>query len=313
MRVLLSGATGMVGRNILEHPRINTYDVISPNRSDLNLLDKTHVKNFLALHHFDIVIHAAGLVGGIMANIDSPVKFLIDNTDMARNLIMCSYEAGISQFINLGSSCMYPCNRPGMLSEEMLMDGPLEPTNEGYALSKIYAARLCQYLSREHPELRYKTLIPCNLYGRWDHFYSGNKSHLIAAIFDKISAAQIYGLDQVTVWGTGQVRREFMYAADIADAIFWILDNINKIPDLLNIGVGIDHTITEYYRAIANVIGYNGRFVYDLDKPEGMSRKLLNVSKLTSLGWKCGTNLEEGIQKTYEFYCDQASRAISVG
>jgi GDP-L-fucose synthase len=303
----------MVGRNILEHPRIKEIEILAPSRSDLNLLDKIQVKNFLTSHKIDMVIHAAGIVGGILANINAPVKFLVENTDMARNLIMCSYEAGISEFINLGSSCMYPRNRSGELAEDMLMDGPLEPTNEGYALSKIFAARLCQYLCHEHPGLHYKTLIPCNLYGRWDHFHSGDKSHLIAAIFDKISVAQHSHTSDVVIWGTGRVRREFMYASEIADAILWAIDHIDNIPDILNVGMGVDYTITEYYEAIAEVFGYKEKFMYDTSKPEGMSRKLLNVSKLTSLGWTCSTNLREGIRKTYEYYCEQTPRSVSTG
>ena len=183
---------------------------------------------------------------------------------------------------------MYPRNRSCELTEDMLLDAPLEPTNEGYALSKIFAARLCKYLCYEHSGLHYKTLIPCNLYGRWDHFHSGDKSHLIAAIYDKISAAQQSRASEVIIWGTGSVRREFMYAAEVADAIFWAIDHLDQLPDILNVGVGVDYTITEYYEAIAEVFGFEGRFVYDTSKPEGMSRKLLNVSILTSLGWRCG-------------------------
>jgi GDP-L-fucose synthase len=305
MRVLLTGSTGMVGRNILEHSRLKEVDVLIPRHSDLNLLDKAQVEKYFTHHHIDLVIHAAGIVGGIMANINAPVRFLVDNTDMARNLIMCAYEAGVSKFINLGSSCMYPRNRSGELSEEMLMDGPLEPTNEGYALSKIYAARLCQYLCYEHASLYYKTLIPCNLFGRWDHFSSGNRSHLVASIFDKISSAQKNHTSEVVIWGTGSARREFMYASEVADAIFWSIDHIDHIPDMLNVGIGIDYSINEYYSTIADVFGYKGRFLHDTNKPEGMSRKLLNVSRLTALGWRCNTDLREGIRKTYEHYCEQ--------
>jgi GDP-L-fucose synthase len=303
MRVLLTGSTGIVGRNILEHPRSRTVEILAPTRSDLNLLDKAHVAKFFKLHQVDIVIHAAGVVGGIMANINAPVRFLVENTDMARNLIMGAFEAGVPRFINLGSSCMYPRNRSGELAEDMLMDGPLEPTNEGYALSKIFAARLCQYLCHEHSGIHYKTLIPCNLYGRWDHFHSGDQSHLIAAIFDKISTAQQSHISEVTIWGSGSVRREFMYAAEIGAVIFWAIDCLDQLPDLLNVGTGVDYTVTEYYKAIAEVFGFEGKFLYDTSKPEGMSRKLLNVSKLAALGWSCGTNLQEGIRKTYEYYC----------
>jgi len=301
----------MVGRNILEHPCFHEFEILTPNRSEVDLLDRAQVRKYFTLHPIDLVIHAAGVVGGIMANINAPVQFLVDNTDMARNLIMCSYEAGVSRFINLGSSCMYPCNRSGELTEELLMDGPLEPTNEGYALSKIFAARLCQYLCHEHPGLHYKTLIPSNLFGRWDHFSCGNKSHLIASVFDKISVAQRTHTNEVVIWGAGNVRREFMYASEVADAIFWAIDHIEQLPDVLNVGTGVDYTINEYYLAVADVFKYEGKFLHDTSKPEGMARKLLDVSKLTSLGWRCSTNLREGIRKTYEYYCEQNLHSVS--
>lgn len=302
----------MVGRNLLEHPRARDVEILTPSHSDLNLLDKNQVIEFFTLHPVDLVVHAAGVVGGILANMSAPVRFMVENTDISRNLIIGAFEAGVPQFINLGSSCMYPRNRSCALVEDMLLDGPLEPTNEGYALSKIFAVRLCQYLNREHPGLHYKTLIPCNLFGRWDHFHSGTQSHMIAAAFDKIYAARQGNIGEVTIWGAGTARREFMYAAEVADAIFWAIDRIEHLPDLLNVGAGIDYTVTEYYKEIAEAFGYEGKLVYDTSKPEGMNRKLLEVSKLAVLGWKCSTSLKEGIRKTYEFYCKQGRSAASL-
>jgi GDP-L-fucose synthase len=311
MRLLLTGSTGLVGRNLLEHPKAKDFEILAPSRAELNLLDSSAVRAFFAAKKVDAVIHAAGLVGGIQANIASPVRFLVENTEMGRNVILGAFDSGVRQLVNLGSSCIYPRNRSGKLTEEMLLDGKLEPTNEGYALAKIFAAKLCQYLRRENPGLQYKTLLPCNLYGRWDHFNEGDRSHLIAAIFNKIEVAKQQHSDEVSIWGTGRVRREFMYAAEAADAIFWALENLERLPDLLNVGTGQDYTVTEYYEAVAKVLGFSGRFTYDTSKPEGMTRKLLDISKIEALGWSCRTALEEGIRKTYEFNRNQSHHSVS--
>ena len=181
MRILLTGGGGMVGRNLLEHPSISSFEVIAPSSNELDLLDFKTVQNYLCKHEPDMVIHAAGKVGGIQANMREPVSFLMDNLDMGRNIVWAAHQAGVKQLINLGSSCMYPRNHQEPFVEDMVLKGELEPTNEGYALAKVVVTRLCEYIMREDSRYQYKTLIPFNLYGRYDKFDPSN-SHLIPAI-----------------------------------------------------------------------------------------------------------------------------------
>jgi len=202
MRILLTGSTGLVGRNFLEHPDIGCFDLLLPTHSELDLLDYPSVRDYLLREKPDIVIHAAGKVGGIQANMRQPVSFLLENLDMGRNIVWASRQSGVKKMINLGSSCMYPVAAPNPLSEEQILSGKLEPTNEGYALAKIAVARLCEYINQENHEYDYKTLVPCNLYGRWDKF-DPTDSHLIAAVIHKIHQAKLAGQAEVEIWGDG--------------------------------------------------------------------------------------------------------------
>jgi GDP-L-fucose synthase len=302
MRILLTGATGMVGRNVLDHVAAAAHDMIAPRRSELDLLSQTAVREFIGDVRPDAVIHAAGTVGGIQANIREMARFMVENVDMGRNVILGAFDAGVAKLINLGSSCMYPRDCGDLLTEDMLLSGALEPTNEGYAIAKNFTARLCHYLNRENPGLKYRTLIPCNLYGRWDHYGDIERSHLMAAIVTKVEDAIRTRQQEITIWGTGTARREFLYASDLADCVFWSLEHIENIPYFLNCGSGVDHTVTEYYEAVASAARYTGRFVYDRSKPDGMQRKLMDVSKLALLGWTAKTDLKTGIGQTLEFY-----------
>jgi GDP-L-fucose synthase len=195
---------------------------------------------------------------------------------------------------------MYPRNCTTPLREEQVLTGELEPTNEGYALAKIYAARLCQYLRRQEPSLQYKTLIPCNLYGRHDHFESG-RSHMVAAALMKIRQAQRSGAGHVEIWGNGGARREFMDAADLADAVVRHVVQGQGAPELMNIGLGRDHSVNEYYAAAARVLGWQGAFRHDLSRPVGMTRKLVDITRQTDWGWAPRIGLEEGLARTHEF------------
>ena len=291
----------MVGKNILEHTSAAKYDFLTPKSSELNLLNASDVSEYFKNHKPDIVIHCAGLVGGIQANMKEPVRFLVENSDMGRNVVLAAREAGVEHFINMASSCMYPKDHQDLLNEELILTGPLEPTNEGYALAKIMTMRLGQYINKETQKSVYKTLIPCNLYGRWDKF-SENNSHMLPAVIRKIHTANLTNESSVEIWGSGNARREFMYAADLADFVFFALDNWEKIPETINVGLGFDHSINDYYKTIANVLGYKGAFHHDLSKPEGMKRKLVSTKKADELGWKAKTSLEEGIKKTFEFF-----------
>lgn len=307
IQILLTGGGGMVGRNLLEHPAIGEFKVIAPHSSELDLRDFNAVQKYLSKHQPDMVIHAAGKVGGIQANMREPVAFLMDNLDMGRNIVWAAHQAGIKRLINLGSSCMYPRNHSDPLREEMVLKGELEPTNEGYALAKVVTARLCEYIMREDASYQYKTLIPCNLYGRHDKFDPAH-SHLIPAIIHKVHQAKQAGQASVEIWGDGTARREFMYAGDLADAVIRAVTKFDSLPALMNIGLGDDCTINEYYQAAADVMGYTGRFVHDLSKPVGMSRKLVSVEKQKAWGWMAKNDLRKGIERTYDFYIKEFLR-----
>jgi GDP-L-fucose synthase len=221
--------------------------------------------------------------------------------DIGRNVILAARHCNIKKLINLASSCIYPKDVDGLLSEEMILTGELESSNEGYAFAKIFALKLCEYIKNENSDFQYKTLIPCNLYGKYDKFDSKN-SHLVPGIIKKIHEAKQNNYHQVEIWGDGFARREFMYSADFSEVIFKCLANIDAMPNIMNIGIGKDHTIQEYYETCANVIGWHGKFINNLDKPVGMKKKQVSIEKQISWGWRASTNLGSGIQHTYDYF-----------
>ncbi|PIB39806.1 nodulation protein NolK [Pseudomonas sp. 2588-5] len=293
----------MVGRNLLEHSCIDDFEVLAPPSSELNLLDFKAVQDYVERNQPNVIIHAAGKVGGIQANIREPVKFLLDNLDMGRNIVWAARTAGVKSLINLGSSCMYPRNHSEPLSEDMVLTGELEPTNEGYALAKITTARLCEYITREDASFHYKTLVPCNIFGRFDKFEPAH-SHLLPAIIHKIHLAKTNDDPTVEIWGDGNARREFMYGGDLADAIMQAVDKFDSLPLNMNIGQGHDHSINEYYHVAAAVMDYKGQFIHDMTKPVGMARKLVSIERQSQWGWKPRHTLQEGIEKTYSYYLE---------
>ena len=301
MKILLTGSSGMVGKNVLESKKSDNYFFLTPSSDELNLLDKNAVQKYLKENLPDIVIHCAGKVGGIQANIREPVAFLYENMIMGMNLVKASNDIGITRLINLGSSCMYPKNAENPLKENQVLSGSLEPTNEGYALAKIAVSRLCHYIMKQNAERCYKTLIPCNLYGRHDKFETQN-SHLIPAIIAKIDKAILDKKNTVEIWGDGNSRREFMYVSDLVDFIYFSIENIKSIPDSINVGLGYDFSIKDYYSVVSSAMNYSGSFEYNLDKPAGMKQKLTDVEKLKKLGWEAPTSLEDGVKETIEFY-----------
>jgi len=299
--VLLTGGSGLVGKNILEHPDAVDWEFVAPSSVELDLRDYRATLDFMRSTRPDIVVHAAGKVGGIQANIAAPVDFLVTNLDLGRNIVVAAHEAGVRRLLNLGSSCMYPRAADNPLHEDSILTGELEPTNEGYALAKIVVERLCQYIRREKPDYEYKSLLPCNLYGRHDKFDPAH-SHLIPAVIHKIHCAKKNGKDVVEIWGDGKARREFMYAGDLADAVLHALDTFEQLPDVLNIGLGEDYSINEYYAAVADVVGWSGTFIHDLSKPVGMARKLVSVERQLRWGWRPKFSLHKGIEATYNYY-----------
>ncbi|OWA36246.1 GDP-fucose synthetase [Saccharibacillus sp. O16] len=299
--LLITGGGGMVGKNLLEYAEKANYRTLAPSSRELDLLDYEAVLRYLSETQPDYIVHAAGKVGGIQANMREPISFFLNNMDMGRNIVWAAKNAGVKRLLNLGSSCMYPKDAPNPLREEMVLRGQLEPTNEGYALAKIATARLCDYIGMEEPEYQYKTIVPCNLYGKWDKF-SPQHSHLIPAVIRKIHEAQVQGSESVEIWGDGLARREFMYSEDLADCIVHVLDHFDDMPSLMNVGLGYDHTINEYYEAVARVVGYEGKFEHDLSKPVGMKQKLVDISRQTEFGWKPRFSLDQGIRLTYEHF-----------
>lgn len=306
MRLMLTGARGMVGRNFLEHPATGNLEILAPTSQELDLRDYNAVRAYIQANRPEMVVHAAGRVGGIQANIKHPVMFFTENLDMARNVIGAARFCGVKKLLNLGSSCMYPRNAPNPLREEMILQGELEPTNEGYALAKISAARFCDYIRQEDGQYQYKTLVPCNVYGRFDNF-DPERSHMIPAAIHKVHVAKFLNLDEVAVWGDGKARREFMYAGDLADCMAEVVKRIDTMPGTLNVGPGTDYTIDEYYQAVSAVVGYQGQFVHDLSKPVGMARKLVSVERLHQWGWCSTTSLRDGLEKTYAHYLEFAN------
>lgn len=303
-RILLTGGSGMVGRNLLEAAEQAGMPLLAPSSAELDLRDTDAVDAYFAENDIDLVIHAAGRVGGIQANMAQPVAFLSDNLAMGQNVILGALKAGVPELLNLASTCIYPRDAKNPLREEMILKGELEPTNEGYALAKIAALRLCEYIMREHTDLNYKSLVPCNLYGFHDSF-APEKSHLVPAVIRKVHEAKEKGETQVEIWGDGTARREFMFAADLADAILRAADDMKGLPGVMNVGLGEDHSINEYYMAVAKVVGWDGNFTHDLTKPVGMKQKLCAIDRQKQWGWTAPTSLEDGLRQTYAHFLQQ--------
>ncbi|CCN35035.1 NAD-dependent epimerase/dehydratase [Vibrio nigripulchritudo SO65] len=303
MKLFITGGRGMVGKNIIALAEKRNIEVIAPSRQEVDLNSQTSIKEYLSIHRPDAVIHCAGLVGGIQANIAAPYDFCFQNLQIGLNVIQASYDAGVTRLINMGSSCMYPRVAKNPLKEEQILTGELEPTNEGYAVAKVAVAKLAEYISAQY-DVEYKTLVPCNLYGYWDKF-DVNKSHMIPAVIRKIDEAVKSNQSIVDIWGDGLARREFMFAEDLADFVLFSLDRFDKLPNTMNVGLGYDYSINDYYEAVAEVVGYTGIFEHDLTKPAGMKQKLVDVTQQNNLGWIPKTDLTQGIRRTYQFYLNE--------
>ncbi len=301
MKVLVTGAHGMVGRNLLADEGARDHQILRRPRAQLDLADGAATTAYVAEHKPDLIIHLAGLVGGIQANIDAPAGFLAENLAIGLNVLKAARAAGVPRLLNLASSCMYPRDAPDPLREDMLLAGSLEPTNEGYALAKLVTWKLALAISRETPGLDYKTLIACNLYGPFDR-YDPELSHVTAAAILKVDAALRANAPTVTVWGDGAARRELMFAPDLAAFIWRAIGRWEAVPSTLNVGVGIDYTIDEVFQTVATVMGYRGTLAHDLTKAAGMPRKRLDVSRQLALGWRPKTGLQAGIARAVEHY-----------
>lgn len=308
MKIYISGGNGMVGRNISSNPDVARHDLLLPGSKVLNLMDYDSVLAFLKENMPDMIIHCAGKVGGIQANMKNMTDFFYYNAVMGLNLVRAAFTLGIKKVINLSSSCTYPKDLGRPLTEEDFLLAPLEPTNEGYALAKICVLKLCDYITREHEGYLYKTLVPCNLYGKWDKFGEEN-AHMIPSIIRKIHKAKEKDLHEIMIWGDGKARREFMCARDLADCVARAITNFTALPNIMNVGLGFDYTVNEYYETAARVMGYDGVFSHDLTKPVGMNQKLLDITKQKAWGWEGKISLEDGIKETYEYYKSEVYNA----
>ncbi len=309
MKLFIAGHNGMVGAALVRRFRDESgVELLLRSRTELNLLDQTAVDQFYATEKPDAAIIAAAKVGGIHANNTYPADFLYDNLAIATNTIHGACRAGVGRLLFLGSSCIYPKLAPQPMPEDCLLTGPLEPTNEAYAIAKITGLKLCQAYRKQHGVM-FHSAMPTNLYGPGDNYHLEN-SHVMPALIRKFHEAKEAGHDEVTAWGTGSPKREFLHVDDLADACEFLL-NSDSPPDWINVGTGTDVTIRELTELVAETVGYTGKIVWDSSKPDGTPRKLMDVSKLASLGWKAGTELRDGIKKTYaSFLSEQASGTL---
>lgn len=302
-RVYVAGHTGLVGSAITRALQDRGFeDLLLPKSSELDLRDPVATRKFFRRERPEYVFLAAARVGGILANSKYPADFIDDNLAIELSVIRAAHEEGVEKLLFLGSSCIYPKHAPQPLKEEYLLTGPLEPTNRPYAIAKIAGVEMCRAHWEQHKD-RFISAMPTNVYGPGDNF-DLETSHVLAALLRKFHNAKDQKQESVTIWGTGRPKREFVYADDLADALIFLMKNYES-PDLINVGVGEDLSILELAKLIAEVVGFEGRIDHDLSRPDGTPRKLLDVSKLSGLGWTANTSLETGIRKTYEWYLEQ--------
>jgi GDP-L-fucose synthase len=305
--IFVAGHRGMVGSAIHRKLREEGFGkVLGRSRAELDLLDRTAVRAFFEKERPSIVIDAAAKVGGILANNEQPVEFLLQNLTIQNNLIEAAADFGTRKLLFLGSSCIYPKMAPQPIPESALLTGPLEPTNDAYALAKIAGIKLCQSYARQYGK-NFISGMPTNLYGPHDN-YDLHNSHVLPAFIRKVHEAKKSGAKTITVWGTGTPRREFLHTTDLAEACLFLLEHYNE-PDLVNIGCGEDVTIRELAETVCDVLGFNGSLEFDASKPDGTPRKLLDISKIESLGWSPKISLRDGIADAYRWFCENYNEA----
>lgn len=296
-KIYVAGHRGLVGSALVRILQAQGYDtLLTRTRAELDLQNKAAVGAFFAEEKPDYVFLAAAKVGGILANRDFPVEFLVDNLNVQNNVIMAAHETHVKKLMFLGSSCIYPKMSPQPIKEEYLLTGALEPTNEPYALAKIAGIKLCQAFSRQYGE-HYLSVMPTNLYGPNDNF-DLQSSHVLPALLRKMHTAKETGAPQVTLWGTGTARREFLHVDDLARACVFLMETYES-PEIVNIGTGEDVTIRALAETIQAIVGYEGELAWDTTKPDGTPRKLLDVSRVQGLGWHHAIGLEDGVRQVY--------------
>lgn len=299
-KIFVAGHKGLVGSALVRRLEANGFkNLLLRDRSQLDLTRERAVHDFFAQERPAVVLFAAAKVGGIKANNDYPVEFLLDNVRIQSNVMSAAHEAGVRKLLFLGSSCIYPKHAPQPIPESALLTGPLEPTNDAYAIAKIAGIKLCQAYAREYGR-NFISAMPTNLYGPNDNF-DLQSSHVLAALLRKAHEAKASDAAELIVWGSGQPRREFLHVDDLAAACLFLLEKYDS-PEIINIGWGEDISIRDLAELICDVVGFGGKLAWDSSKPDGTPRKLLDVTKLRNLGWTPSIPLREGIQRTYDWF-----------
>ncbi len=308
-KIYLAGHRGMVGGAIQRQLQARgEISLITRTRAELDLTDQSAVQAFMQAERPDVVILAAAKVGGILANNSYPADFIYQNLMIEANVIHGAFTAGVTRLLQLGSSCIYPRDVPQPMREDALLTGELEPTNEPYAIAKIAGIKLCESYNRQYGT-DYRSVMPTNLYGPGDNFHTEN-SHVLPALIRRFHEAVVSGVEEVEIWGTGTPRREFLHVDDMADASLFVLDlpeaeyaaNTQPMLSHINVGCGADISILELAQKIAVITGYKGRIMTDPSKPDGTPRKLMDVSRLTQMGWSAQIGLDEGLAQTYQWF-----------
>lgn len=317
MRIYVAGHRGMVGGAILRKLQArDNVELITRSSAELDLTDQAAVRDFMQAERPDVIVLAAARVGGIVANNTYPAQFIYENLMIQSNVIHQAHAAGVARLLQLGSSCIYPKLAPQPMAEDALLTGPLEPTNEPYAIAKIAGIKLCESYNREYGR-DYRSVMPTNLYGPGDNFHPEN-SHVIPALLNRFHEAAQQGEPKVVVWGSGTPMREFLHVDDMAEASLFVLDldpetyarETQPMLSHINVGSGTDVTIRELAETIARVTGFEGVIRFDTSKPDGSPRKLMDVSRLARLGWRARIGLEDGLRQTYAWVLDQPHGAL---
>jgi GDP-L-fucose synthase len=308
-RIWVAGHRGMAGSAIARRLESEHCEIVTATRGELDLLRQSDVDAWMADAKIDAVFLAAATVGGIMANATRPAEFLYQNLVIETNIIHAAWRNNVKKLLFLGSSCIYPRLAEQPMREEALLTGPLEPTNEWYAIAKIAGIKLCQAFRRQHG-CDFVSVMPTNLYGPGDR-YDAQGGHVVAALIIKIHAAKIADKPSVELWGTGTPRREFLFSEDLADACVFVMKNYSA-EMFLNVGTGIDLTILELAQTIAKIVGWQGTFTFDPSKPDGTPRKVMDVSRLRTLGWTAPTDFETGMKEAYQWYLSNVEPSIAL-
>lgn len=299
-RIYVAGHRGLVGSAIWRALEARGFaNVIGATSTELDLRDRPAVDAFFDEQRPEVVIDAAAKVGGILANATRPAEFISDNLRIQTNVLDAAARTGVQRLLFLGSTCIYPKFAPQPIREDSLLTGPLEPTNDAYAIAKIAGVMQVQALRRQYG-LHYVSAMPTNLYGPGDNF-SPEGSHVLPAMIRRFHEAKVSGAERVVCWGSGTPRREFLHADDLADAVLFILEHYDE-PEPINVGFGSDVTVRELAEEVAAVVGYTGEIAWDTSKPDGTPRKLVSVDRLTALGWKASISLRDGLESTYEWF-----------